>query len=296
MPQHLEDGTANPEWLNIKAGKFSGSDFHQYMTVLKRGLSDTAQGSLYKKALEVFFYTFPTPMNYAMQWGIDHEDEARSVYEFETGAKVEQVGFCDYEQFNAGCSPDGVIYDEQGNIEKIIEIKCPQVETFARYLLEDDFIKGDYYTQIQFNLLITGAKSCDFVVYRPDFNPVIRTINADEQYQNDIKAVLEILSTKFCEIVNKIGDTRYVVGRINTNSSDVNIFQRQRSIIMMIQITEEEYKELLSYKEKYKTKLQKSAEWITKNREAYNKYHREWSKKRKEKIDEQKQNKKDKCD
>ena len=64
MSQHLLDGSANPEWLNMKAGKFSGSDFHQYLGMLKTGklckLSETAKKELSKKILEIFGYRFDT--------------------------------------------------------------------------------------------------------------------------------------------------------------------------------------------------------------------------------------------
>lgn len=203
-PQHLPDGTTNPEWLAVRKGKFTASDFHQYLGIAGKGLSATAETSLKKKALEVFGYNFTVPPTYAMQRGIELEPTARDTYEFITGNTVEQVGFCDYESLNAGGSPDGVIYDKQGNIEKIIEIKCPMVEMFIENLF--GYIKPEYKTQMQFNMLVTGAKSCDFVVYHPDFKLIVQTIERDEDAIAKIKQSLELLEPKFVEIVNKIAE------------------------------------------------------------------------------------------
>lgn len=204
--QHLLDGSPNPDWVNARAGRMTGSDFHQYLGIAGKGLSQTAETSLKKKALEVFDYNFAIPTTFAMQRGIDLEPQAREEYCLLTGAKVEQVGFCDYESLNAGCSPDGVIYDEQGNIEKIIEIKCPLVEMFIENLF--GYIKPEYKTQMQFNMFITGAKSCDFIAYHPDFKLIVQTIERDEEAIEKIKQSLELLEPKFVELVNKIGESK----------------------------------------------------------------------------------------
>lgn len=206
IPQHLADGTTNQDWLNLRKGKFTASDFHQYLGITGKGLSQTAETSLKKKALEVFNYNFTIPPTFAMQRGIELEPQAREAYSILTGNKVEEIGFCDYESLNAGCSPDGVIYDEQGNIEKIIEIKCPLVEMFIENLF--GYIKPEYKTQMQFNMFITGAKSCDFVVYHPDFKLIVQTIERDEEAIAKIKESLELLEPKFTELVNKIAENR----------------------------------------------------------------------------------------
>lgn len=204
MEQHLLDGSANPEWLNMKAGKFSGSDFHQYLGMLKTGkLSETAKKELSKKILENFGYRFDTFQTPAMTRGIELEPTAREAYSFIYGRDIQEVGFVDLEKYHAGCSPDGVIYDEDGNIKEIIEIKCPMIETFVSYL-DDDFMNPDYATQCQFNMFITGADVCHFVVYHPDFNLIVRDIPKDEEMQNKIQTALEKLQGMYDEMYERI--------------------------------------------------------------------------------------------
>ena len=61
-----------------------------------------------------------------------------------------------------------------------------------------------YVCQMQYNMLITGAKSCDFVIYHPDMKLVVREINADEKIQADIITALEKLNARYDEILEQI--------------------------------------------------------------------------------------------
>lgn len=201
MKQHLENGLPNTEWIQARAGLFTGSDFHQYFGILNKGLTDTAKKELYKKVLEKFGYTFSTPTTYAMQWGIDHEAEAREAYKFLYNKDVQEVGFCDYESLNAGCSPDGVIYDGE-NIKEIVEIKCPMLETYVAYI--DGFMKPEYMTQCQYNMFITGADVCHFIVYHPDMQLFVKDIEKDEAIQTKIKNTLDALQPIYNDLYEKI--------------------------------------------------------------------------------------------
>lgn len=210
MAQHCIDGSANPEWLDIKAGKFSGSDFHQYMGMAKTGkLSETAKKELYKKVLENFGYRFETFQTPAMLIGIEREPIAREAYSFIYGKDIKEVGFVDLEELHAGCSPDGVIYDEDNpeKIAEIVEIKCPSVETFVSYL-DEEFCKPEYETQMQFNMFITGAEVCHFVVYHPDFNLIVRDVKKDPEVQEKIKAVLEQLNGMYDKLYERVEKQR----------------------------------------------------------------------------------------
>lgn len=210
MQQHDIEGNANPDWLNLKAGKFSGSDFHNFIGMAKTGkLSETAKKELYKKCLENFGYRFDIPQTFAMARGIELEPTAREAYSFVYGKDIAEVGFVDLEELHAGCSPDGVIYDEEDNnkIKEIIEIKCPLVETFVSYL-DPDFMNPDYAVQCQFNMFITGADVCHFVVYHPDFNLIVRDIPKDPEMQEKIGNVLKTLNEIYDDMYARIKSKR----------------------------------------------------------------------------------------
>ena len=206
--QHDMEGNANPEWLALRAGKFTGSDFSVYMGMAKTGkLSETAKKELSKKVLENFGYRFEAFQTPAMLIGIEREPQAREAYSFIYGKDVKEVGFVDKEDLHAGCSPDGIIYDEDGNITEIVEIKCPSVETFVSYL-DPEFMNPDYIIQCQFNMLITGADVCHFVVYHPDFNLIVRDIKKDEEIQGKIMTVLKELNPLYDKMYERIQNKR----------------------------------------------------------------------------------------
>ena len=65
---------------------------------------------------------------WAMQWGIDHEAEAREAYEAATGEMVDLVGFIPHPDIPwFGASPDGLV-----GSDGLVEIKCPQTVTHLR--------------------------------------------------------------------------------------------------------------------------------------------------------------------
>ena len=225
LPQHNEDGSPNPDWLKVRAGRITGSDFHQYMGLAKKDeLSDTAESNLYKKVLESLGYSFESYRSSAMEDGNENEPLARADYIAETFNDVHEVGFVDWEKLRAGCSPDGVIYIEKPNldfqnmcyeefkeiittpIKKIIEINCPEIKNYLK--MAKGKIPPVYMTQMQFNMLITGAKSCDFVVWHPDMRLSVQEIKADANYQKDIITVLEKLNARYDAILEEIQEFR----------------------------------------------------------------------------------------
>ena len=205
IAQHLESGEANPDWLALRAGKFSGSDFNQYMAIVDKGkLSDTAETALHKKVLSGIGEVFDSYKSESMERGNELEPLARQAYMCETFADVQEVGFVDWERLRAGCSPDGVIYGADGQIEKIIEIKCPEIVNYLRYAESASKIPALYKVQMQYNMLITGAKSCDFVAYHPGMRLIIHTIDADAELQSNIVIALEKLNVRYDEILTQI--------------------------------------------------------------------------------------------
>jgi putative phage-type endonuclease len=205
IPQHLDDGQENPAWIAMRAGKFTASDFHQYLGILKdKGLADTAEKCLCRKILAGLGYSFSSFKNEIMEAGNELEPIAREMYIQETFNDVQEIGFADWEQLRAGCSPDGVIYGADGQIDKIIEIKCPEILDYVRYAQDIKHIPNTYITQMQYNMLITGAKSCDFVAYHPNMRLVVHTIDADSEYQAKIVAALEKLNERYDEILATI--------------------------------------------------------------------------------------------
>jgi len=120
-----------------------------------------------------------------MRWGIEHEADARAIYEDSRGVVVDMVGFVKHPKYDfMGCTPDGVIQIFGG----LLEIKCPQAKAHFEYLRKG--IPPKYYAQVQFQMMVTGAKWCDFMTFNPTFPDQLKAkvfrIEADADYQADL--------------------------------------------------------------------------------------------------------------
>lgn len=184
------------EWYKIRLGKLTASHASTIATAGK-GLEtlcfDLAAEILTKRKKD----TFQTP---AMEQGNALEDQARTLFEMQTGYDVEQVGFVEEDEY-CGCSPDGFILKRTSGIE----IKCPQDNTYARYLY-DGKIKPEYYAQMQMQMMLTGCDYWYYVVFNPNFNTsiVIRKVEADADFQAKLRTGIDKDKQLIKEIVAQI--------------------------------------------------------------------------------------------
>jgi hypothetical protein len=127
----------------------------------------------------------------AMQDGIDREAEARGEYEALTGELVENTGFVRHDSLMVGCSLDGCVFAEDGTIRHILELKCPEPSAHLSYLRTGD-IGAKYRAQILHSMWVTGAQSCDWMSYQPEFPESLRTrlvrVERDEAAIRDYEA------------------------------------------------------------------------------------------------------------
>lgn len=152
------------EWFAIRKGKMTASH--------AQAIGNDGKGlETYITELMAEYYSIGERDTYTskhMDRGNDLEEQARVIYELETGNEVSQVGFVEYNKF-AGCSPDGLV-DDKGEIE----IKCPDDKGYFKYLLYGEkAIDSCYIWQMQMQLLVTKREWCDFVAYNPNFHKSI---------------------------------------------------------------------------------------------------------------------------
>lgn len=161
----IEQGT--DEWLRLRAGMPTASNFKKLITS-KGEPSKTLPTYANLLAAELFA---EKPLNdfEGNQWtdrGSELESDARTRYEFQFDADVEQVGFItDDHKFN-GCSPDGLVGDDG-----LIEIKCLKTENHVNAILyykKYGRTPPDYIQQTQGQMLICERDWCDLVFYHPN--------------------------------------------------------------------------------------------------------------------------------
>ncbi|AQX30634.1 MULTISPECIES: lambda exonuclease family protein [Bartonella] len=183
-----------PEWFQARLGKVTASNINSIVDKTAKG-SPTSKYEEYKLKLIGERLTGITSLSYethAMRWGRKYEDSAIQKYSLRRLVTVTRCGFIPHPTIEmAGASPDGLIGDEG-----LIEVKCPQLTTYTRFLLDSE-IKPEYILQMQFQMACTGRKWCDFVSYNPlfvDKSPhlcikVQRVQRDDEQIERINKAV-----------------------------------------------------------------------------------------------------------
>ena len=159
------------EWFEARTGCLTASSVADILPSLKQLKSGEIKKT-YREAREKLMNIIIAERvsgnardNYtsaAMQWGIDHEDDARTAYEVHTGNLLELTGFIPHPTVKyLGASPDGLI-DDDG----ILEIKCPNPATHIGYL-RGGVVPEEYRPQVLLQLVVTGRKWCDFVSYDP---------------------------------------------------------------------------------------------------------------------------------
>lgn len=179
----VEQGT--PEWLALRCGVPTASNFGKIVTATGKA---STQADGYMHTLLAEWITGkpggmePTPW---MGRGTEMEPEARTWYEMETDADVDQVGFITRDDGLVGCSPDGLISNPG-----LLEIKCPSPGVHVEYLLSGD-LPAKYRPQVQGQMLIAERDWCDFVSYHPDMMPLRVRVERDDGYIKTMSALLD---------------------------------------------------------------------------------------------------------
>lgn len=185
---HFDMEQQTDEWYAARLGMFSGSDFHTFL-----GNSKTKDDKLWEKVAERRYQDSDAEefLGLYTERGKALEHEARRVYSAVYETEVQEVGLVEDTEYFPGyvvCSPDGLVGDDG-----IIEIKCLVAKFVTQYTegkhADSFYIEPKYKTQVQFNLLVTQRKWCDFIYYHPRVGLRVQRIERDE------KAIEEILNT-----------------------------------------------------------------------------------------------------
>ena len=195
---NLEQNT--PEWDIARSGKFTASMFGDLFAAKS---TDKYENAIYRVAFErVTGERVPTYSNALMERGHELEPMARESYEMQTFNMVEEVGFCELNEW-VGCSPDGLV-----GTDGLIEIKCPAYNTFMRYV-DSGKLPTQYKYQVHGQMYVTGRKWVDFVAYHPPFKPFILRVERDEEVCKKIESALNEAIEKAKKIIEKL--TKYQI-------------------------------------------------------------------------------------
>ena len=191
------------QWREAKAGIPGASNFNKIVTS-KGAPSKQAKDYIYQLAGEKILGRIEeTYTSFAMQQGIDREDEARLLYELITGKQVHQVALVyKNDSKSVSCSPDGLLDAQRLKDQKGLEIKCPLLKTHVKYLLDNTTLIKEYFIQVQGSMWVCDFNTYDLMSYVPGMPDLILTVKRD----NEFIAALETEMIKFLRELEKVYD------------------------------------------------------------------------------------------
>lgn len=151
-------------FLAVRCGKLTASRMKDATAFNKDGKPSQKRSDLMRDLLAERITGLSTRhfVNPAMQWGLDHEQEAKEYFTKVTGTVLIPSGFYDSPHIDMfGATPDSEI----GN-DGLAEIKCPTTATYIEWVMAGT-VPDEHKPQMLAQLACTGRKYVIFVAFDP---------------------------------------------------------------------------------------------------------------------------------
>lgn len=206
---NVEQGT--PEWLKLRLGIPTASEFDKIVT--------PAKGELSKSAVKYRNYLIaerligePLDSVDNLMWverGKLLEPQAVAQYQFTMDVETVPIGFITTDDGRIGASPDRLLVGQNGGLE----IKCPAPQTHVGYSLDGP--GADYRCQVQGQLWVAELDFVDFYSFNPAMPPVLIRTERDEPF---IAKLAEAV-TRFCDELDEAMERIRASGFVATRQS-----------------------------------------------------------------------------
>ena len=186
------------DWLKVRLGIPTASNFHKILTPAKLDFSKQARGYAFKLIAEKMMNESLDSIDYIdhVQRGKDLEPDAVKMFELVEDKETAPVGFITLDDMSAGATPDRLIVGEAA----ALECKCPSPWVHLEYLV--DGFGADYIVQVQGQAYVGEFDYVSRWSYHPAFPPVLVKTYRDEMIIaklrdglnrfNDMKAEIEM--------------------------------------------------------------------------------------------------------
>jgi len=164
MKKHnnIEQGSA--AWHQLRKGKITGTTLKAIM-----GTPKAYTDAIYELIAERLTVGVDGDIDYEnpMDRGNRLEPDAISIFELETGKKVERTGFCEDDTNPNICnSPDGLVEDT--NDTEAVEAKCPEGKNYVKMWLTNEVPDQYEWQVVQYFVVNQNLQRLYFVGYNPD--------------------------------------------------------------------------------------------------------------------------------
>ena len=171
------------EWHKARLHSVGGTGISKITTSIGKESKSRGDFLIEKASQRITGRSKPLFPSYEMQWGTEHEQEARESFSFIRDIEVAECAmiFSD-ENKEWHVSPDGFSLER----EEGFEVKCPQLKNHLEYL-KAGTLPTAYRLQVQTSLALTGWDTWWFMSYFPGVKSLIIPIHRDEKLIQIIK-------------------------------------------------------------------------------------------------------------
>jgi len=193
------------EWLDLRAGKITGSSIGKIMANYGKSFGGPAKKLAVSIAREQATGKRSLIEQYSnkhMERGHEQEPIARRIYEDQYFTEVTNGGFfdCGY----TGCSPDGLILNEG-----VIEIKSVVDHIHYANIVRGSF-DPTYKWQLAFNLKNSNREWIDFVSFCADF-PEKTKLYVHRTYKGEFNDLFEMMNKRIDEFLKLINEAKLII-------------------------------------------------------------------------------------
>lgn len=200
MKLYNEIEQQTPEWHYLRKGKVTGTTLKAIV-----GTSAARTKAFYKMVGERLSIGDMDSDEKPMDRGNRLENEARIMFEFQTGKTVLTTGFIESEENKyMGLSPDGGME----NWTEQIEIKCPECQNYVE-AWDTNKVPAEYYAQVIQSFIVNQKlKTMYFVLYHPEIpvHPMHIIIIQREDVQYDVESYKQKELEFLKEVDQKVSD------------------------------------------------------------------------------------------
>ncbi len=203
MKIHAEVSQGHIDWFKLRMGIPTASELGNLLTPefeLRKG--EMPKSYAYSKVAEAWSgKPLITTGNWNTEQGEILEGEGIPWFELEYDKKVKTVGFITTDDGRCGCSPDGLILNDECGLE----IKCPSAPVHVKYLVNGALPK-EYAAQVMGSMFVTGFKKWIFVSYRRGFPELVLEIQRDEKAMSAIASAIDSFHAAFDHAMERISN------------------------------------------------------------------------------------------
>ncbi len=171
-------------WFQERLGCLTASRMREAMSFKRDG---TETQERYKLKIEIVAERMtsilvPHFLTDAMQWGLDHEEEAKLALQQVLDIDLQPCGFFPHPTIeNLGATPDALI-----RTDAVLEVKAPTTKTHISWLLANE-VPTEYKPQLLLQLICTGRRVAHFLSYDPRVQkrPMLYKLFAPTQQERD---------------------------------------------------------------------------------------------------------------